>query len=186
MDLAQRLEKCRPRLLDVPIDRWTIDVSGSKLDVAGAVAEQLVEFWLKDSGLVTQQDIPEDSEDYLVARKGSNLVVYSLETGDTLHEFDGIVEYLQRPYVVEVKSQRLNGISGKIPRGLKIASELTGHDDPGFLLFMPLYANKIRDAKRLEEMFPQLRCVDLGYTRRQKDMLVERLTTEDNVYIHAP
>ncbi|MBI2573019.1 hypothetical protein HYV86_04130 [Candidatus Woesearchaeota archaeon] len=88
-----------------------------------------------------------------------------------------MIFYKNQPFGVEVKALDLNGIEGKLQRGIDLGRELYERDDFQILLFFPAYINKIQDARRIQERFPQVHCIDSGYKKKQLENAMRKYVT---------
>ena len=164
-NLVEELRRKKVRLVEVRLD--TLQPKNNYDEtVRGCLAETMARMWLsRCEGVQFEEDLPKKVNGYRVERTPQGILV--LNDQRHIHEFDDVVWYEGQPVVCEVKSLKLNGIQSKISRGMELAEEIYVGHKPQMLLFFPFTSNKIQDARRIEEDFPQVRCVTLGYRRKE-------------------
>ncbi|HII71411.1 TPA: hypothetical protein HA265_01510 [Candidatus Woesearchaeota archaeon] len=163
MGIKERLEQYREPLSALDLSSVVVAGSVRPDDLRGRIAEHFVHGWLSRAGLVLDEDFPRSSDGYDWTRSDHGIIVR--EGRRVVHEYDFLAGYGGCYYVVEVKSFKLNGLSGKIPQALGLASRLYD-GEVGMLIFFPQYCNKRDDALRLESDFPSVICVDSGYKKK--------------------
>lgn len=173
MTLVDLLELARISLTDLDLRTVTPTNINDPMDVKGSIAQRLTEEWLsRCPEVVFDQDFPRRVNGYLLERRSAGIVV--CERGRVIHEYDFLIMQQGVPIIVEVKSLKLNGVQFKIPRALNIGRNVYGTQDIKMLIFFPAYTNKLADARDLQERFPEVRCVDLGYKKKQLWQSVQR------------
>jgi hypothetical protein len=171
--LVEEIERKRITLDEVPLAEVRPHNLKDPLDVKGRIAETMVRIWIsRCKGIIIDDDFPRAANGYRLEKNHSGIIVYRGNL--TVHEYDFLAFYQDLPLIVEVKSLKLNGVEAKIPRALKIGKEIYQAEEIGMLLFFPAYTNKQRDKRRIEQNFPSVRCVDLGYKKKQIDRAVGR------------
>lgn len=148
--------------------------------VKAAIAEALVQMWLskieqKDARFSLDDATPRPQKGYVLLSRNHGILVFNGRK--LVNEFDSLVKYDGRPYVVEVKSNGFNPDVLKIGirSRFETARKMYGRDDVGMLLFFPIY-NQFRAelANDLQREYRHLQCIDTDYTRKD----LERKTKE--------
>ncbi len=166
MTLVELLELNRIGLTELDLRTVMPRNTQDPMDVKGSIAQRLTEEWLsRCQGIIFDEDFPRRVNGYSLEIRGSGIAVY--ERGKVVHEYDFLIIYNGQPVIVEVKSLKLNGLEAKIPRALSIGRSVYGVDDVQMLVFFPFYTNKVADAERIQANHPEVRCVNLGYKKRQ-------------------
>jgi hypothetical protein len=172
MGLVELINANRISLPEIPLEIIKPDGLNEGI-IKGAIAEKLVEIWLSNTPDITfDQELPRNVNGYKLYPKSHGIGVY--EKDKMIHEYDFLVYHKSSPIIVEVKSLKLNGVINKIERGFKIAQEIYDRQDISMLLFFPMYTNKIKDAEKIEEQFPNVHCIDLGYKKKQLNNTLKR------------
>ncbi|MFC1722959.1 hypothetical protein ACFL0V_02370 [Nanoarchaeota archaeon] len=160
----------KEKLLETRVSLEKVDLSAvvptnvlDEMEVKGRIAERLAYEWLCKVGVSFDEDFPRRTNGYNWNLTPQGILVTAGKR--TVHEFDFLVSDEREPYVVEVKSLKLNGVESRIPRALSLASELYGREARMLVMF-PTYHNKVRDAERLNSI-PRVEVVDLGYRKKQ-------------------
>ncbi|MCK5107368.1 MAG: hypothetical protein KAQ83_01455 [Nanoarchaeota archaeon] len=148
-----------------------LDISQVKVEdpldwnqVRGRLAERHVYEWLQRAGFQFYGNSPKQVGEYKLVQTNGGIVVY--KSGQQIHEFDFLGELDGQKLIVEVKSLKLHGFSGKVDRALSIADKIYDAET-GLLLFFPMYGTKVNSAKQLEEKYSRVRCVDIGFNKKQ-------------------
>ncbi|MBI5390617.1 hypothetical protein HZB02_03955 [Candidatus Woesearchaeota archaeon] len=171
MTLVDLLEEHRVTLADVPLPelrQYSFKDEPSLL--RGHIAYVMVREWLKRIPPLSFE-VP-SANGYRLEQTNEGIVVW--EGKRTVHEYDFLLRYEDVPYIVEVKSLKLNGFIGKIDHALEIGREIF-QQDVGMLIFAPFYTNKKRDAERIEEKYQRVKCIDLGYKKKQLMKMTTRV-----------
>ena len=134
-------------------------------EVKGRLAEQLMFQWIDSCPDVELAGVSgrRFGEYRCVLRPGG---ICLEKNGRRVVEYDFVVDFDGELTVIEVKSLKLNGISERIPRILEYGSVFTG-EEVGLVVAFPMYTNKAADAKILERRFPNVKCLDTGYKKKQ-------------------
>ena len=171
MDLLEQIELNRPTLDDVDNSRVHPTNISDYLDVQGRIAEQFVRQWLGDSGFNFCGNFEDHNKNYLINFLANGVVV-SVNSRNVC-EFDFVGTYLDKPYVVEVKSSHLNGFTKKANLVYSVAEELFG-TDVNLLLFSPHSLNKNKQLKLLSERNHSIKCINMGYKLKQLHKAIDR------------
>lgn len=171
MDLEKILTPNRVELNEINLTNVQPDNPADLMQVKGCMAERLVFQWLQRCGVEFDTGFPRNSKGHSWVQAQHGILVFKGKR--IVHEYDFLVAYQGTRYVVEVKSLKLNGVAEKIPRALELASELYD-GDVRMLLFFPMYTNKVADAQVIENMYPQVICVNIGYKKKQLSAAVQR------------
>ena len=164
--LISEMEEHRIGILDIDITKARPTSNGSN-EIRGAIAEHLVREWInKCLGAEHYSGWPKQVSSYNIRELPSGIVVF--EEGQTKMEYDFVISYDGGIVLFEVKSLRLNGVEGKLERALELSKEIFPDvEDIGMIVCFPIYANKVVDAQKMEAAHPNVRCLDLGYRRKQ-------------------
>ncbi|MDA3855152.1 MAG: hypothetical protein PF569_02750 [Candidatus Woesearchaeota archaeon] len=132
--------------------------------------EEYVREWLNRCNFLQKIRTAEPNKKrlYLEENEGGSIHVRKGE-GILKFEFDDLICHDGINYVVEVKSQNLNGYKKKMPFVLEASKQLFGNNSGGILLFMPLYRNpsKQETINSIKEEFNgDVNFVDLRYTKK--------------------
>ena len=175
MSLVKVLERCRPKLESIDVGSVWVDNLRDDNEIRGAIAERLVFEWLSGcEDLQFDKDIPRVSGGYSLRQRRQGVIVRSLDEPDVdVFEYDFLVYRGDDPYVVEVKSQGLNGIAQQIDDKLRVASEIYSQD-VGALLFFPMHSSHEDDSARICEKHPRVECVGLGYNIKRLEIALKR------------
>tara|TARA_Y100000310_G_scaffold336283_1_gene420391 strand:+ start:430 stop:1014 length:585 start_codon:yes stop_codon:yes gene_type:complete len=101
--------------------------------------------------------------------------------GQCLRGFEYIFYYKGMPFVVEVKASKLNGYSAKIPRSLELAQDVWGQEVSLLLCYPFNYKegsfntstkNVSNYARSLEQKYPHVFCINLGYQEDELNTVV--------------
>ena len=178
VSLVDELNSRRIRLLDVNPSQVWVDNLKDVNEVRGRLAEGMVGQWLDGcNGVSFEHGVPKRVNGYAVEQKGAGRIkIYTTADGKRkdIHEYDFLLTHEGKPVMAEVMSLKLNGFagSGVVERGFRLGEELFGTDDLGMLVFFPHYTNKQAAAAKIEAMHPNVRCVDLGYKKKQMQRAV--------------
>lgn len=172
MPIFDAIGSCQVRLEDLALEPLGVDPADIPA-VRGAVAELMTKRMLLECGIMLDTDFPRRVNGYVFEQHDGHVIVRDSTTGRHVHEYDFLVRSPDgAPGIVEVKALKLRGIESKLLRGARIASELYGRSVET-IIFFPAYGNKQEDRARLERM-PLVRCVDLGYKKKQLERFVAR------------
>ena len=165
-ELVQKIEKARISIDDTPFNQVNPSNRYNTAEVKGRIAETMVKRWLENCPSISfDQNLPRRVNGYNLTQTNGGVLV--CEGTRHVCEFDFLVLYENKPTLVEVKSLKLKGIEYKIPRILRVGREIYEGHNIGMLLFFPFYANKQKEAQRITERFDNLRCINLGYKKKQ-------------------
>ncbi|MBN2111989.1 hypothetical protein JW707_02710 [Candidatus Woesearchaeota archaeon] len=180
MSIVSELESNRVKdgLDSVPV----LDVKiGNILDpyeARGRIAEKYVHMWLSQCpGVAFDSDLPREVNGFTLRQRDSGVLVVDSRNGSAKHEYDFLVGYDGTPFIVHVKSWRLNGFEQGIEHSLAMGREIYGVDDITMLLFFPQYG-KANDAERIHANHPNVICVDTGYKKKHLAKTVTRFYKE--------
>ena len=164
--LVAEMEDSRIGLHDIDISKAKPTVQGIN-EIKGAIAEHLVREWIdRCPDLEHFTGWPRNVNGYSVRELPSGIVVF--EGDQTKVEYDSVVSHQGNIALIEVKSLRLNGVEGKIENALKIGRKIFPEaKGVGMLICFPHYSNKAADARIIEASHTNVRCVDLGYKKKQ-------------------
>ncbi len=152
--------------------------------IKGQLIEYYVNEWLNVTG-AKQFEINNTITKNYTFKKCNNkylnqIIVQDNKTNEIVSEFDNLVTYENNPYIIEVKSHKLNNIKEKIPRYRKIAKELL-NENPKVLLFFPIRGKekiKIEYEKKIE----YLKCIDLKYSQNSLFEQINKYIYKNNDY----
>ncbi|MBN2458042.1 hypothetical protein JXB31_02840 [Candidatus Woesearchaeota archaeon] len=161
-DLEKRLLQCRVSLEDIDLYRIKPDNPFLISDVQASIAERLVYEWLQHCKVSFDKDFPRGSNGTTWTM--NNRGIYVRKQGKIMHEYDSIVSFNGKTYLIEIKSFKLNGYPKKIPRAFEYAHQMY-EGDIRMLIFFPHYNNRKKDAKRIVDEFPDVSVIDTHYKR---------------------
>ena len=168
--LRQQLLVTRPNLNSLELSLVKPENVYNDMNIRGRIAEALVYKWLSSVPVDFINEFPETPDGAKWKKTPHGIVVSS---GFTKREFDFVFNYEGSPFIAEVKSLDINGITSKIPESISIAQDYF-QTDVSMILFFPIYSNKVNDKIQIEEQFPQVKCVDIGYKKKQlKNCLIK-------------
>ena len=166
--------KCRPDIRDMNLTDVNPSDVRNHASIKGSIAEKFVEGWLSFvEAIEFDLDFPRVVNGYALSLKRGGIIVKDKVSNEKKCNFDLAIFYHDRPYVVEVKSLKLNGFQKSIARTLDIASEIY-QTSVDLLLFFPQYTNKIKDKEIIEQAFPSVICIDSGYKKAHLNKAVIR------------
>lgn len=168
MKLVDMLEKERIRFEDIEITPDLI-IEENLLNKALFV-EIYVRKWLEKCDFLKKvRSVKPNKKRLYLQENGYGSVNLLKGDGILKFEFDDLIEHKSINYIVEVKSQKLNGYSRKIPHVIEAGKKLFGENSGGILIFMPLYKNpmKTKTIKSIKDKFNgDVNFVDLRYTKK--------------------
>lgn len=137
----------------------------------GSLGEGYVRYWLLGIAGIDIFDINLNNDFYsedIGFRKSQNggIIIRNKSTRIE-QEYDEIFEHESKVYTVEVKSGKLNGVEAKLTDKVNMSKDVYGSDFGGLLLFFPIFFNSQQQKIRIQENNPDVRCIDLGYKKKQ-------------------
>ncbi len=172
MSLIEAIEASRIVLDDVDLDVVKPNNPLYRCSVQGNIVEAMVNQWLSSiDGLVFDDNFPRNNENVLVENTPNDITVYSTDKSRTKHGYDFLFFYENKPYIVEVKSTKLNGFAGKIGRAFNLAKGLYDQK-PEMLIFIPFCLASEIELRNISQEHPRVQFVDLGYN---KDELIKNV-----------
>lgn len=173
MDLLPQLYACRPTLNSLDFGELVVNNADVQGELKGRIAEFFVKTWLRAcEGVTFDSDLTYRTGKYDPRRTPNGVVI--IQRKQTFYEYDELIFHKGRPYGVEIKALDLNGIEGKLQKGIDLGRDLYQREDFAILLFFPAYTNKVRDVERIQERFPQVCCIDSGYKKKQIENTMRR------------
>lgn len=180
MPLADVLEPFRPTLDDV-VDRVRVNEREQADDIHGSLAENLTGAWLAKCAAVSfDVDVPRRVNGWYLDHTGRNqwggvMVRRRHEHGWPVTEYDFLIFFDGRPYIVEAKARKVRpkpenrrySFAEKLIRKRDIARHVYGRGDIGAALFVPFFTYGRERREQLQLAVPELECVDLGYKPKQ-------------------
>lgn len=176
MSLIEMIERERIRFSEIPITVRLI-LKDETLNKALFV-EEYVREWLNRCDFIKKIRTAEPNKKklYLEENIGGSVNCRKGE-GILKFEFDDLICHDGKYYIVEVKSQKLNGYVKKMPFVIEASKELFGENSGGILLFMPLYRNpsKTETMNSIKAEFNgDVNCIDLRYTKKDFKTFFEK------------
>lgn len=185
MSLATVLEPYRPSLEDIALDKLPVDTPENLSEVRGRIAEALMREWLsRCSKVAFDTEVPRRVNGYYLTQEKSGIVVHQKNPrGRTVTEYDFLIFFEGRPYIIEVKarkvrpqpSNRKHPFYEKLARKKWTAEHIYSTHDIGIALAVPFmtFGESKRDA--LQKHFPSIEYIDLGISSpRRLTRAVER------------
>lgn len=176
-NLIKILEQHRLHISEVPKTIWDINFSRDESDIKGKISEQFVQYWFKKIKEVQflNENNKINENKYSITYEHHNIKVYNKTMQHQISEFDSVIFFNDKPFIVEVKSQKLRGFESKIEKYIHIGRELFNTEDIGLLLFAPFYSSKVKDLERIENQHENVKCIDLGYKKKQFNRLIKSI-----------
>jgi len=162
----------------IPMKDVKADDTTSEADVQCCIAETMAHRMLsKCPDVRFETDLDKRVNGYEIEPHYFGARVYIMK-GDkrvrTKVEYDMLVFYKDMPVVVQVKSMKQWGLYQKIGNSLKTAQQLYGTKEVGMLAFFPFYTNWQKYPQMVEKNNPEVRCIDLGYNKKQLQEAMNR------------
>lgn len=187
MDLVEIINESRIDFSKIPLhDGWNPNPNiFEEGNLKGMIAQVLVENWLKqcDGVKIDYCSDVTSSSGYELRHTNMGVTVY--KDGKSVHEYDFLFFYNEKLFIVEVKSSKISGYQKKINRAFDIAKEVYHTDNIGMLLFFPIYSNRVKSAKKIEEDYMNVNCINIGFTSNQMKKFLEDfcITPEGYEYV---
>lgn len=182
MDLKWQIYESRIKLDDICLDNVRPDNPSEISDIKGKVAEEMVREWLSGiEGVYAERRLPKYSGEFIM-EKNSSILISKVNYENKKHnmaDIDELVYYKGKPYAVEVKSMKLNGVGKKLNDKMEYTQKFY-NKNVYMLLFLPFYTNKERYIEALEKDFPNLLCIDTGYKKKQLNNMIEKYLQRKN------
>ncbi len=177
MGIVELLEESRPEFNQDFFNYVVFNNIGSKNEtLKGSIGEGYVRYWLL--GIEGLKVFSMSKIDYFDERfkfklsKNKGIIIRNQRDGIE-QEYDLIFRFDNRVYAVEVKSGKLNGVAQKLPGKINMLKNVYGNDFGDFLLFFPMYLNRQDDALRIENEHTLVKCIDIGYKKKQLDKICD-------------
>jgi hypothetical protein len=180
MSIVSELEEGRVKdgLDSVPVLDVRVGNVGDPYEVRGRIAEKYIHMWLSQCpNIAFDNNLPREVNGFTLRQRDSGVLVLDSSDKSAKHEYDFLVAYDGTPFLVHVKSWKLNGFEKGIEHSLAMGREIYGVDDITMLLFFPQYG-KAKDAERIQSNHPNVVCVDSGYKKKQLARAVNRFYKE--------
>ena len=174
MSIVDVLEEGRIRLHQVDLSQVQAHDPKNYRRVRGRIPEAMVSQWLANCpDIHPDKDIPRRVNGYaLESRVYGGVMVRDSYSSKLLREFDGLVWYEGKPYVIEVKGGELKRGAQRVNELLEMGKQVYERRDVGLVVFMLFSATTMHRRRQLEQQFRHLWFVDLGYPKRgMKDAL---------------
>jgi len=164
--LIKIIEKNRISLKSVNLKNIIVNNFKNHNEVKGRVAEMRVLQWLyrcKKDGIQFEKDFPKTQNNILFTLTPTDILAF--KGNECVCGYDFIIRYESTPYVVEVKSMRLNGFCREIKNALDTVSVFYGQP-VNMVIFSPMHTLRKKEQRILSEFEDRVALVDSAYKLR--------------------
>ena len=184
MAILEALEEHLPKLSELSLEGLVVENTKDITQVQGRVAERLVETAIRNTPEV-QFDFPAANNGFSLKKVSSGIIVLEPPNYAPVCEYDFLVRYADRPYIIEVKSLKLYGFRSKIPFLLSVARKIYDRQDVGMIICFPFSNQQRSTVENFESLEADVHCFNLRYNRKQIKQANQRYYNERAVNSHS-